>query len=109
MMAALILVVLGVLSLIALPVVFALAVAFLVIKVVLALVLLPFRMAGFIASGAAGAAALLVTGIFGAILFGALALLVLGVVIIPLLPALLIAGMIYLLYHLIRPARAVAA
>lgn len=109
MMTALFLVALGILALIALPVLLALAITFLVIKLVLGLLLIPFRFMGWVVGGTLSAAALLVTGVIGAIVFGLLALLVLGVVILPLVPALLLAGMVYVVYRLLRPARIVTS
>jgi len=103
MVSALIVAGLVVFFLMALPIVIALAAVFLSLKLVLGLILLPFRMAGWMIKGTLTVAAMLVTGALAAVLLGGLALVLIGVAILPLMPILLLAGVVYVLYWLLRP------
>jgi hypothetical protein len=96
MLTAIFFLALGLFALVALPIIVALGIVFLVLKLILGLVLFPFRLLGW-----------MVTGAIATVFTGAVVLVLLGVVLLPLLPVFLLAGIAYLLYRLIRPARIV--
>jgi len=97
MITAIVLVALGILALVAVPVVLALGIVLFAVKLVFSLLFLPFRLVGWLIGGLA------------AIFFGVLSLVVLGVVLVPVLPLLILGGIAYLLYRLLRPARIATA
>jgi len=97
---------LGLLTLLALPVILLLGFVFLMVKLVFSLVLLPVKVAFWGISGALKFTGFLVKIVLGALIFGFIAVLILGVFLIPLIPVALLAGLGWLIYRFFRPAKA---